>query len=115
MATEGDPFQVKAATKQAMKQAYGAADQHFEFLKKNLGLIPTGGTEVGEKLKSYAEKNITSIQGFLKSLSEVNDFQQAMRIQTEFMHSQLNAYREQTKSLAEAYTKSQIDARNKHA
>ena len=56
MATEGDPFQVKAATKQAMKQAYGAADQYFELLKKNLGLIPTGGTEVGRKAQELCRK-----------------------------------------------------------
>lgn len=63
----------------------GAVDQYFEFLKKNLASFPTGGTDFGETLKAYSQKNITSVRGFLKSLSEAKDFQDVVRIQTEFI------------------------------
>jgi hypothetical protein len=113
MAKEGDPFDVHPAVKQAMEQSAVGMDQYFEFLKKNLASLPTGGTELGEKLKEYTDKNITSVQEFLKSLSEAKDFLDVVRIQTEFMHSQMNAFGEQAKGFAEAYIKPATDAGGK--
>ena len=88
-------------------------EQYFEFLKKNLSSFPTGGTELGEKFKEYTDKNLTSAQEFLKSLSGAKDFQDVVRIQTEFMNSQLNAFGEQAKGFAEAFTKPAVDAGGK--
>ena len=80
-AKEGDPFDV------------------HPFLRINFASLPTGGTELGEKLKEYTDKNITSAQEFLKSLSEAKDFQDVVRIHTEFMHSQMNALVSRRKAL----------------
>ena len=110
MAEKGDPFEVHPIVKQAVQQSTVGMEQYFEFLKKNLASFPTGGTELGEKLKEYTDKNITSVQEFLKSLSGAKDFQDMVRIQTEFMYSQLNAFGEQAKGFAEAYTKPMTDA-----
>jgi len=46
-------------------------------------------------------------------LGQAKDFQDALRIQAEFMQSQFTALSEQTKSLGEAYTRSATDAMNK--
>jgi len=113
MAEKGDPFEVHPVVKQAIEQSTVGLDQYFEFLKKNLASFPTGGTELGEKLKEYTDKNITSVQEFLKSLRGAKDFQDVVKIQTEFMHSQLNAFAEQAKGFAEAYTKATTDAGGK--
>jgi hypothetical protein len=43
-------------------------------------------------------------------LSQAKDFQEMVRIQTEFMQSLVNAFGEQTRSLGEAYTKAASDA-----
>jgi hypothetical protein len=37
---------------------------------------PTGGTEFGEKLKSYAERNVSTTREFVKQLSHAKDFQE---------------------------------------
>ena len=113
MAEKGDPFEVHPAVKQAIEQSTVGMEQYFEFLKQNVASFPTGGTELGEKLKEYTDKNITSVQKILKSLSGAKDFQDAVRIQTEFMHSQLNAFAEQAKGFAEACTKLTTDAGGK--
>lgn len=113
MAEKGDPFEVHPAVKQAMEQAAGGVDQYFEFLRKNLASFPTGGTELAEKLKEYTDKNLTSVQELLRSLSGAKDFQDVVRIQTEFMNSQLNAFGEQAKGFAEAYIKPATDAGGK--
>jgi len=54
-------------------------DRYFDFLKKNLASIPTGGTELGENFKDYTDNNITSMQDFSeankrgKKLSRCNE------------------------------------------
>ena len=72
--------------------------------------FPLGGTEFGEKLKSYAEKNIAATNDYINKLSQAKDLQDVVRIQTEFMQMQFNAFGEQTKSLGEAFTKAATDA-----
>ena len=56
MAEKGDPFEVHPAVKQAIEQSTVGMEQCFEFLKKNVASFPTGGTELGEKLKEYTDK-----------------------------------------------------------
>jgi hypothetical protein len=113
MAKEPDPFELSAAAKQTMDQAYGAVDQYFEFLKKNVGSFPTGGTDWGEKWKGYAEKNIGATQEFVKQLSKANSFEQIMRVQMEFMQSQATAFGEQLKTLGDTFAKSAPDTAKK--
>ena len=86
-----------------------AVDIYFDYLKKTISSTPSGGTELGEKLKSYAEKNVATTYDFVKQLSQAKDFQEMVRIQTEFMQSLVNAFGEQTRSLGEAYTKAASD------
>ncbi len=98
---------------QTMAQARTAMDTYFDFLKKAVSSTPSGGTEFGEKLKSYAEANLATTHEFVRQLSEVKDFPGMVRIQTEFMQSLVNAMGEQTKTLAEAYTKTVADVAKK--
>jgi hypothetical protein len=101
---------LSALGKQTMEQAVGAVDTYFEFLKKTVASSPSGGSEFGEKVKSYAEKNITATHEFIKQMSQAKDFQDMMRIQTEFMQTQFNQFSEQAKNLSEAYAKSASEA-----
>jgi hypothetical protein len=106
MAKDQKPVeQMDALSKQAMAQAHEALDVYFDFLKKSVSSFPSGGTELGEKLKAQSLQNITAVQDLVKRFSQAKDFEEALRIQTEFMQSQLNAFEEQIKSLGEAYTK----------
>ena len=85
--------------------AYSAMDYHFDHLKKTVASAPSGGTEFGEKVKAYAEQNISATQEFVRELSYAKDIQDMLRIQMEFMRSQLEAFGEQAKDLGEAYIK----------
>jgi len=97
--------QMDAFSKQAMAQAHEALEIYFDFLKKSVSSFPSGGTELGEKLKDQSVQNIIAVRELVKELSRAKDFEEAFRIQTEFMQSQLQAFGEQIKSLGEAYTK----------
>jgi hypothetical protein len=97
--------QLDAFSKQAMAQAHQALDTYFDFLRKTVSAFPSGGTDLGEKLKDQGVQNITAMHELVKRLSQAKDFEEVLRIQTAFMHSQLNILGTQAASLAEAYTK----------
>jgi hypothetical protein len=105
--TDKRPFEeMNAIAKQIKEQTLVATDDYFKFLKKTISSHPAKGSEVGDVLKSNAEKNIDLVQEFVHKLSGAKDFQGALRAQTEFMQSQFVALGEQTKNLSEAYNKS---------
>ena len=98
------------AVQQTVQQMQGAVDNYFNFVRQTMWSYPLGGTEFGEKLKSYSEKNIATANEYVRKLSEAKDLQEVIRIQTEFMQTQFNAFGEQTKSLGEAFTKAATEA-----
>lgn len=104
--------ELSAIAEQTREQTRRAVDTCFDLLRKTISSYPSGGTEFGEKLKSYSEKNIASTHQFIKQLTQAKDFQEMMRIQTEFMQTQLSTFGEQTKSLGEAYTNAATGAVN---
>jgi hypothetical protein len=113
MAKDTDPFELGAAAKQVMEQAHEAIDAYFDFLKKSVSSFPSGGTDIGEKLRDQSVQNITAVHELVKRLSQAKDFEEALGIQTAFMHSQLNALGKQATNLGEAYTKAAADAVSK--
>ena len=50
--------QMETFSKDAMAQAHQAIDTYFDFLKKSVSSFPSGGTELGEKLKDQSVQNI---------------------------------------------------------
>jgi len=112
MAKEQKPVDQRSGTaEQAMEQACGAADIYFEYLKKAIAATPSGGNEFAERLKECAETNVTATQEFLKQLSHARNFQDVVRVQSDYMQFLMKAFGEQ--SLAEAYTKTTADAAKK--
>jgi hypothetical protein len=110
MAKDAKPLEdlkanAERALEQTMEQTRGAVDNYFNFLQKTISSYPSGGTDFGEKLKSYAEKNIAATHEFVLKLSQAKDFQDVVRIQNEFMQTQMNAFGEHTKTLGEEVTK----------
>ncbi len=93
------------AVEQTMNQTRGAMEQYFDFVQKAFSSYALGNTELTEKMKSFTEENIAEAQKFAQSLSQAKDFQDALRIQTEYMQKQFQAFGEQTKSLTESFTK----------
>ena len=100
--------QMEAFSKDAMAQAHQAIDTYFDFLKKSVSSFPTGGTELGEKLKDQSVQNVTAVHDLVKRLSQAKDFEEALRIQTEFIQSQFQAFGEQMRGLGEVYSKEAV-------
>jgi hypothetical protein len=114
MAKDQNPTEeLNAFAQQTKDQALAAADTYFNFLKKAISAYPSSGNPFGDSLKGYAERNIAAMHEYVQKLGQAKDFQEAMRIQTEFMQSQFSALGEQTRTLGEAYARSAADAVNK--
>jgi phasin family protein len=98
--------QTGQVVEQTMSQTRGAMEQYFHFLQNALSSVPGGSPELVDKMKSFTEQNITEAQQFVQKLSQAKDLQDVMRIQTDYMQNQFQAFGEQTKSLAETFMKS---------
>jgi hypothetical protein len=107
---EGLNANAKRAVEQTLEQTREAVDNYFNFLQQTISSYPSGGTDLGEKLKSYAAKSIAATHEYVQKLSQAKDFQDAVRIQTEFVQTQMNAFGEQTKSVSDEFTKAATDA-----
>jgi hypothetical protein len=110
MANDPEPLEdLNARAKQAVEhgkeQVLEAMNTYFNFLQKTISSYPSGGTDVGEKLKNYAEKNIAATHQFILRLNQTKDFEEIVRLQTEFMQVQTIALGEQIKGLGGAYAK----------
>ena len=96
--------QVERIAGKTIDQARGATDDYFNLMQKAFSFYPVGGTELAEKMKSYTEQNISAAGDFVRKLSQAKDFQDFIRIQTEYMQTQFSVCAEQTKGLTEAFT-----------
>jgi hypothetical protein len=97
--------QAEQVIEKTMDQTRGALDDYFNFMQKAFSFYPVGGTELAEKMNSYTEQNISAARDFVHKLSQAKDFQDIIRIQTEFMQTQFSVLAEQAKSLTEAFTR----------
>jgi hypothetical protein len=94
---------------QAMEQARGTADYYLDFFQKAMA-NPWGGTDLTEKLHSCAAENMAAVQDLVNKLGQAKTFQDVIRIQTDFMQTQLLLFAEQSKSFYEAYSKAAAEA-----
>ena len=99
----------------ALEQTHQAMDTYFDFLKKSISAFPSGGTEIGDRWKEESLLNLTAFQELVKRLSMAGSFEEALQIQTAFMHSQLNRLGKQTKSVGAAYMKPADNADKKRS
>jgi hypothetical protein len=102
---DADPFGFSEGAKVALEQTHQAMDTYFDFLKKSISAFPSGGTEIGNRWKEEGMLNVTAFQELLKRLSAASSFEEALRIQAAFMHSQLNRLGKQTTNFGAAYSK----------
>jgi hypothetical protein len=86
-------------------QAAKAMQNYFQFWKNNMSNAPWGKTDLIEKIKNSAEKNVALVFEYGPKVISTENIEDVVRIQTEFMQKQLQALNEQAKKLAETATK----------
>jgi hypothetical protein len=97
--------QLSTVAGQTMKQARGAMENYLDFFQKNMSASPWAGAELNKKVADYAQQNIATAFGFAQKLTQAKDLQDLVRIQTEFLQTQMKSLTEQAKDLSETATK----------
>jgi phasin len=69
-----------------------------------------GAQGISKKAISYAERNVLSAFEFAQKIVQVKDIQELVRMQTEFVQSQIQVLSEQVKDMGETATKTAMDS-----
>jgi hypothetical protein len=75
-----------------------------------MSTLPWSNTNLNRVLLSNATQNVTATFAFVQKLSQAKNFQDVVKIQTEFMETQMNSFNEQAKIIGEIYTNVARDA-----
>jgi hypothetical protein len=111
MAKDKEPLEAFTATAEQMtKQTQGAMENYFGWLQNTMSTFPWSNTNLNRILLSNATQNITATLAFVQKLSQAKNFEEVVKLQTEFMGTQMNSFNEQSKVLSEIYTKAAEDA-----
>jgi hypothetical protein len=77
---------------QMTKETQGAMENYFGWLQKAMSTYPWSNTNLNTILLSNALKNVTATFAFVQKLSQAKNFQDIIKIQTEFMETQMNSF-----------------------
>jgi len=101
-----EPFESLSQTaEQITEQTKGAMENYFNWLQNAMSALPWSNTNLNRILVSHATQNVTATFAFVQKLSQAKNFQDVVKIQTEFMNAQLNSFNDQAKIIGEIYTK----------
>jgi phasin len=104
------PTDVRKMTEQSMDQVRTAINGYLQFFQRAVPGNVMGGNELSNKVMNYAERNVANAFEFAQKLVQVKDVQDLVKLQTEFIQSQMQAMTEQAKDLSETATKAVMDA-----
>jgi hypothetical protein len=103
MANEKDPLEAFTA------MAAQTAD-YFGWLQTTMSTFPWSNTNLNRILLSNATQNVAATFVFVQKLSQAKNFQDVVKIQSEFMEAQMASFNEQARVLSEIYAKAAQDA-----
>ena len=93
------------ATEATLEKAHEAAENYLSWVQKTMAGSPWGNTDFSKKLVEYTTQNVNASFEFVQRLSQAKNFQDVVRLQTEFVQAQFGSFNEQAKNLNETYTK----------
>jgi hypothetical protein len=106
MAKTKEPLQsgfVEQAAEQITGQTKTAMENYFNWFQNATSALPWGNTNLNRILMSHATQNVTATFEFVQKLSQAKNFQDVVKIQTEFMNAQLKSFNDQAKIIGEIY------------
>jgi phasin len=111
------PGEMRQFAEQSVAQAKAAFDGFITAAQKAVHALEgqtaaaqAGAKDVSQKAIGFAEQNVTTSFEFAQKLVRAQDVQEVMRLQAEFIKTQMAALAEQAKELGETATKAAMDA-----
>ena len=96
-------------TEETLEKAQGAMENYVSWVQKTMANSPWGNTDFSKRLMEYTNQNVNATFEFVQRLGQANNFQDVVRLQTEFWETQLGSFNDQAKNLSETYTKAMAD------
>jgi hypothetical protein len=95
---------------QIEERAKHAMETYFSWLQNAMSATPWSNTNLNKILLRNANQNFAATFSFVQKLSQAKNFQDVVKIQTEFMETQMNSFNDQAKVIGEIYAKAAKDA-----
>ena len=92
-------------TEATLEKAHEATENYLSWVQRTMAGSPWGNTDFSKKLVEYTTQNVNASFEFVQRLSQAKNFQDVVRLQTEFVQAQFGSFNEQAKNLNETYTK----------
>jgi hypothetical protein len=96
---------VRSVMAENLEQARSAMTNYFKSVENSMSASPLAASEQAKTFRSYVERSVAASFQLSDKLLRAKDFQDVLRIQTEFFQTQLRALTDQSKDLSEAPTK----------
>jgi phasin len=111
------PNEIRAVAERSVDQAKSAftgymraAEEAVSTLEHRVQASQVGAQDIGNKAMHFAERNVVSAFELAEKLLKAKDIQELVRIQTEFVQSQMKVLAEQVKDFGETVSKAAIDS-----
>jgi phasin len=93
------PAQIKEVAEQTIGQAEKGFSAFIEAANKSVSMMPNPANEMSLKALSLTERNMKSAFDHVRRLLHARDFEEAMRLQSDFLKAQYEAATEQLKEM----------------
>jgi phasin len=94
-----------AQARQAFDGFVAAANQAVSAFEGQTETARLGAKDVTEKAMNFAQRNVTSSFEFVQKLVQAKDFQEVLKLQTDYVKTQMQVLTEQAKELGETTSK----------
>jgi hypothetical protein len=92
MAEAANPFEaVRAMMLENLEKMQSATQSYMDTVEKTMRGFPGANNEQIATFKAYIERKVAANRDFVEKLLRAKDFQEAIRIQIEYLQSQLKA------------------------
>ena len=96
------------------RQAFGgfinAAQQAVSEMEGRASMARSGAKDVGEMAMTFAQRNIMASFEFAQKLVRAKDMQEMMKLQTDYIQSQMRVLNDQAKELGQSASKVAMDS-----
>jgi hypothetical protein len=99
------PTDIRKITEKSVEQVKTAITGYLHLFQSAVPGEVTGGAELSSKVLGYAERNVANAFEFAQRLVQVRDVRDLTKLQTDFIHAQMEAMTEQAKDLSATATK----------
>ena len=98
-----------AQARQAFEGFMTAAQQAVSRMESQTAVAQAGATDANRKAMAFASQNMAASFAFAQKLAQAHDVHEVMRLQSDFLRSQMQAFAEQARELGASFTQTASD------